>query len=370
MSQDLNLSGCLNPFLARLRESVFPEARSSVEQISAEAAVTASVQLPAQPGLRVPKPAPADPIDWIDQLAALTAARLDPGAHGDLPQWIQAIESLPALPAGEPMLDQQAVGVRGPRPLSPSERQALEAALMALHPWRKGPFSLHGLELDAEWRSDLKWARLAEGIAPLEGRRVLDLGCGNGWYGYRMLGAGARLVLGIDPTLRFVAQFLAINRFIGEDRLGVLPMTDDELVAIAPEGSFDSLFSMGVLYHRRDPHRHLAGLRRLLRSNGELVLETLVLDEPGSRVLHPPDRYAQMRNVHALPTLDVLRDWLTEAGFHRPRLLDLSRTRTQEQRATPWMRFHSLADFLDPDNPDLTLEGHPAPTRALLTAQR
>ncbi|WP_272994295.1 DUF1698 domain-containing protein, partial [Spongiibacter tropicus] len=40
------------------------------------------------------------------------------------------------------------------------------------------------------------------------------------------------------------------------------------------------------------------------------------------------------------------------------------------QRSTDWMQFHSLADFLHPDDPSLTIEGYPAPKRAVLIAQK
>jgi tRNA (mo5U34)-methyltransferase len=251
----------------------------------------------------------------------------------------------------------------------PAETVALlHSSLMALHPWRKGPFALHGVEIDAEWRSDLKWARVLAAGVDFADRRVIDIGCGNGYYGYRALGAGARLVLGIDPTLRFVLQFLAVNRLVGETRLGVLPLADFELPA--PLTGFDTALSMGVLYHRREPVEHLRLLRRLLRPGGELLLETLVLDESGHRVLQPRGRYAKMRNVHAIPTPMVLQAWLTDAGFDAIQLHDITMTGIAEQRATPWMRFQSLADFLDPTDPTRTIEGHPAPRRALLTAMR
>jgi len=52
------------------------------------------------------------------------------------------------------------------------------------------------------------------------------------------------------------------------------------------------------------------------------------------------------------------------------RLVDVAATTTQEQRRTPWMRFESLADFLDPADPRLTREGYPAPLRAVFMARR
>jgi tRNA (mo5U34)-methyltransferase len=309
---------------------------------------------------------------WVEPLADLTAQRLQPRRHGDLEAWIAALARLPALAAQRVRLDQACVGVDSDQPLPAAAREHLRAALEALHPWRKGPFCLHGVEIDAEWRSDWKWARIAGAITPLAGRRVLDVGCGNGYYAYRALGAGADLVLGIDPTLRFVFQFLALNQLIGAERLAVFPLGDDDLPQQCggDGGGFDTLFSMGVLYHRRDPDAHLRRLRGCLRPGGELVLETLVIDASGRQALVPKGRYAQMRNVHAIPSLALLSDWLSAAGYERIRLADLSRTSIREQRSTPWMRFQSLADFLDPADPSLTVEGHPAPVRALMLAQR
>jgi len=305
---------------------------------------------------------------WVERLRRLSDARLDPQCNGDLPAWMAVLDALPRIVPAAIDLRTPCVSVETSSPLNDAARHQLARLLDAFHPWRKGPFCLYGVNIDAEWRSDWKWARLADGIAPLQDRLLLDVGCGNGYYAYRALGAGARLVLGIDPTLRFVLQFLAVNQFIADPRLAVLPLADDDL----PDDltGFDTVFSMGVLYHRRDAATHLATLRRLLRPGGELVLETLVLDEPGRRVLVPSGRYAKMRNVHAIPTPDALCGWLRAAGLRQVRVLDLTSTTTAEQRATDWMRFQSLSDFLDPADPARTAEGHPAPVRAIVLAQR
>jgi len=46
----------------------------------------------------------------------------------------------------------------------------------------------------------------------------------------------------------------------------------------------------------------------------------------------------------------------------------VTKTNVEEQRTTEWMRFHSLHDFLDVQNDNLTREGLPAPVRAILIA--
>ena len=309
---------------------------------------------------------------WRRLLESAVTARIAAGSHGDLPRWEAALRALPELPAGRPMLDRAAVGVDAPAALSPEQTHGLREALMALHPWRKGPFDLHGVYVDAEWRSDWKWDRLAPALSDPEGRLVLDVGCGNGYHAWRLRGAGARLVLGIDPTWLYAVQFQAVRRYVPDDGLSVLPLALEDLPAVSGAGlpGFDTVLSMGVLYHRRSPMDHLAALHALLRPGGELVLETLVLPGAGERLLVPPGRYAAMRNCWFIPTAGALAVWLARCGFRHARVVDVTPTSTEEQRATPWMRFQSLADHLDPADPSRTVEGHPAPTRALLIAER
>jgi tRNA (mo5U34)-methyltransferase len=248
------------------------------------------------------------------------------------------------------------------------DKAALAQALMGLHPWRKGPFDIFGVTIDCEWRSDWKWQRLLPHLTPLAGRRVLDVGCGSGYHAWRMLGEGASWVLGIDPTLLYLHQFLVIKRYLPASPVWFAPLKMEELPAGL--GVFDTVFSMGVLYHRRDPMMHLNELAGALRAGGELVLETLVVEGDENTLLVPEDRYAAMRNVWFLPSVPMLERWVRRAGFRRVRCVDVSLTTTQEQRSTDWMRFQSLADFLDPADNRRTCEGYPAPRRALVLAEK
>lgn len=298
--------------------------------------------------------------------ASLPAQLADKRArsHGDLPRWQSAVEALPDLTPRHIELTTQ-LKLSGDCPME--QRVALEQALRGLMPWRKGPFDLFGLDLDTEWRSDWKWARVAPHL-DLRGRRVLDVGCGNGYYLWRMLGAGADSVVGIDPNWLFFCQFHALKRYMPELPAWHLPFALEELPPRL-EG-FDTVFSMGVLYHRRSPIDHLLELKDCLRPGGELVLETLVVEGDAQCVLVPEDRYAQMRNVWFLPSVPALECWLRRAGFETVRCADVSVTSMDEQRATEWMRFQSLPDFLDPADHSRTIEGLPAPTRAVLLARK
>ena len=296
--------------------------------------------------------------------------------HGDYPVWQDAIDRLPDLRPSVVGLDQDIIRIGKEADCNAAQRALIRQQLMRLLPWRKGPFNLFGVQVDAEWRSDLKWRRLQDEITPLSGRVVLDVGCSNGYYGWRMLGAGAGRVLGVEPTLRYVMQQRAVAKYLPEAPFEMLPVALDALAsgaarsATAPSAGFDTIFSMGVIYHQRDPAGHLRQLAGLLSADGELALESLVIEPRYGETLRPDGRYARMPNVRCIPSVDALLTWLRAAGFSRSRVVDESITTPAEQRVTRWTFEQSLADFLDPHNPARTVEGYPAPRRALLIGRR
>lgn len=288
--------------------------------------------------------------------------------HGDWPFWLAKIGQLPQPPASSSaLLDQDTVGLATGN-ADPMFLAAATQALTALAPWRKGPFAIDDFYLDAEWRSDWKWQRLADAIEPLEDRLVLDVGTGNGYHLWRMRGAGARFAFGIEPSWHFVAQFYAWAHLLAQPNVAISPTTLEEF---HPQPRFDTVFSMGVLSHRRDPFTHLGQLKACLRPGGQLVLDTLIIEGQGATVLTPEDRYAGMRNVWLLPTFDLLARWLARMGFVSIQPVDATYTSTAEQRATAFSGSRqSLQDFLDPEDPSYTREGHQAPLRMIVTAKR
>ena len=302
---------------------------------------------------------PGDP--WLMAVSKMAQQTLSSHSHGDLPRWLQVLQNLPAVNrCVNPDGGAHSLGSAA------EDLQALQETLMELHPWRKGPLRLGGVRIDTEWRSDWKWGRVRPHI-DLTGQRVLDIGCGNGYFGLRMLEAGASLVVGIDPTLLFVMQWLACRHFAGDIPNYVLPLGIEDLPDMPV--AFDTVFSMGVLYHRKDPGHHLKRVRSLLRPGGTMVLETLVLPQGKEQELLVPDgRYARMRNVWAIPGTDRLANWVSEAGFGHCRLVNQAHTSVEEQRSTEWMRFESLDKALDPEDCTKTVEGYPAPVRAVLIA--
>lgn len=307
-------------------------------------------------------------VKWLDTLPTqLETVFAKP--HGHWEQWQAAVQDAPELPFFGVDLNSRAVTVGKADDIDAASQQRLLSALQALIPWRKGPYELFGIEVDTEWRSDWKWERVAPHLSPLVGRNVLDVGCGSGYHMWRMYGTGANAVIGIDPTWLFLAQFQLMKRYIGDAPVWMLPLKSEDLPDFQQKG-FDTAFSMGVLYHRRDPLGHLQELKHALRAGGELVLETLVVEGDVQTALVPTDRYAKMRNVWFIPSVAMLTRWLERLGFVNIRAVDVTVTSVDEQRCTAWSKGESLADFLNPADSSQTIEGYPAPLRATIIANR
>jgi len=288
--------------------------------------------------------------------------------HGDYTKWQAALKKLHELypqqsKNGNFDISSDTIRISNKGNLSDSSSKEFVSTLKQFMPWRKGPYEIGGIHIDTEWRSDWKWQRLQDHISDLNGRNVLDIGCGNGYHCWRMLGAGANSVLGVEPMLHFVMQFNVIKSFLPFQNIEILPLRIEDL---PPKlNAFDTVFSMGVLYHRRSPIDHLYELKELAQPGGEIVLETLVIDGKKGETLVPDGRYAKMRNVWFIPSVLTLESWLKRCDYKNIRLIDVTQTSIEEQRVTPWMEFESLKEFLDPHDLNKTIEGYPAPKRAI-----
>lgn len=303
---------------------------------------------------------------WLDTLPAQLTDWQKNHLHGEYAQWQKVLEQLPVTQTQHVNIkDSVTVGL--PEEIEAGQLKRLEHMLKRLKPWRKGPYHIHGLHIDTEWRSDFKWDRLAPHISDLKDRYVLDIGCGSGYHLWRMRGAGAKFVVGVDPTQLFVTQFNAVQHFIQDNNVHLLPLGVEQLPEL---NAFDTVFAMGVLYHRRSPIDFIYQLKAQLVKGGELVLETLIVDGDENTVLVPGERYAKMRNVWFLPSGKAMCAWLERCGFSNVRMVNTDITDVAEQRKTDWIDTESLKDFLDSKDASKTIEGYPAPKRAIFIANK
>jgi tRNA (mo5U34)-methyltransferase len=244
------------------------------------------------------------------------------------------------------------------------ELESIQNVAKLMLPWRKGPFKIGSLFIDTEWKSFIKY-KIIEPHFNLEGKRVADVGCNNGYYMFRMLSQNPQKIVGFDPSALYYLQFQFINKFIQSNiKYELLGIEHIEFY----EHKFDTIFCLGVLYHRSDPVGSLKSLFRALDKGGELILDTFMIDGVEDICLTPKERYSKIPNIYFIPTINALKNWCYRAGFSEVTLLDVKKTDLDEQRKTEWINSQSLNDFLDPQNPELTVEGYPAPKRVYIKA--
>ncbi|HEY9128803.1 MAG TPA: tRNA 5-methoxyuridine(34)/uridine 5-oxyacetic acid(34) synthase CmoB [Sulfurovum sp.] len=248
--------------------------------------------------------------------------------------------------------------------LTQEDAQQIKETALLMKPWRKGPFQINDLFVDSEWQSQIKY-NLLEPHFDLKDKIVGDIGCNNGYYLFRMLSQQPKKLIGFDPSAIYYSQFQFINHFIKSDI--VYELLGVEHVEFY-EHKFDTLFCLGVLYHRSDPVAMLKSLFKGLQKGGELILDTFMIDGEDEICLTPRDRYSKIPNIYFVPTVNALKNWCYRAGFESVEVLEIMKTEPTEQRKTEWIDTQSLEDFLDPNDDTKTVEGYPAPKRVYIKA--
>lgn len=253
-----------------------------------------------------------------------------------------------------------------PEELTAEQRSGVEEQLRCFMPWRKGPFSVYGIDIDAEWRSERKWNRLKEKLPDLRDKTVADIGCNNGYYMFRMIPHQPRLVLGFEPSVQHFYCFKSLNAMAGFDNLDI-DLLGVEHIGLFGE-SFDVIFLMGIIYHRISPVELLKDIHTALKPGGTLIVESQAIpgDEPVA--LFPEQTYAKAPGTYFVPTGTACSNWLVRAGFSQVDLFCSHPMSSDEQRRTDWMVFESYQDYINPDEPARTVEDYPAPWRIFLSA--
>ncbi len=238
------------------------------------------------------------------------------------------------------------------------KEQILSTAKLMM-PWRKGPFEVCGTFIDSEWKSNIKYNLLRKHFN-LNNKRVADIGCNNGYYLFRMQEDNPKSLVGFDPSPLYKTQFDFINHFVKSDI--VYELLGVEHLEFYEE-KFDTIFCLGVLYHRSDPVAMLKSLFKGLDKKGEVILDTFYIDGDDESCLCPKSSYSKIPNIYFVPTINALKNWCLRAGFIDFEVLETSKTDASEQRKTEWIDGQSLEDFLDPKDNTKTVEGYPAPQR-------
>lgn len=315
--------------------------------------------------------------DYLEEFDSLVEQAAIMGLRGDRqpriwedrmqPYW-EAIQSVEDIQTRWYDFSGSVVKVGKAEELSGDQFQRWQQVLRTFCPWKKGPFQLFGVEIDAEWRSDWKWERILPHIQPLLGRRVADIGCHNGYFMFRMAHQNPAHVIGFEPVAKHFWNFQLIQNQVRHPALS-FELLGVEHLHLYP-GFFDTIFCMGILYHHADPIGLLQKLRQALAPGGEIIIDCQGIPGDQPIALTPRNRYAQARGIWFLPTQSGLETWIARAGFSQIHCFFAAPLSTQEQRRTLWADIESLPSFLDPSDPSRTREGYPAPWRYYVRATK
>ncbi|PKN44614.1 MAG: tRNA 5-methoxyuridine(34)/uridine 5-oxyacetic acid(34) synthase CmoB, partial [Deltaproteobacteria bacterium HGW-Deltaproteobacteria-16] len=194
-----------------------------------------------------------------------TAARLAQPKKGFL-RFREPYEALHHLQARFTDFSKDAVTIGRADELGETDLCLVRETMRSFMPWRKGPFDVFGVEIDAEWQSWRKWNRLLPALPDLTGKVVADIGCNNGYYMFRMLEHKPRCVIGLEPFLQHYYCFKTLRRMAGADELFIELMGVED-IPLFPT-CFDVVFLMGIIYHRISPVEMLREIRAAMRPGG------------------------------------------------------------------------------------------------------
>lgn len=282
-------------------------------------------------------------------------------------QYSTALSETPNIKTNHFEIKNGWVEIGKPEEISTLEKEKLIQYLDLMAPWRKGPFRLFGIELDAEWRSDWKWERLSEKIDDLNNKKVLDIGCNNGYYLFQMLTKNPAFLLGIDPIPKLYFQFQVFRKFLKHPQIYFEYLGVEHLIHF--KKLFDVVFCMGILYHRKNPLETLLHMRESMAPNGQIIIESAGIPGEEPIALCPEPSYGKAKNIYFMPTVSCMKNWLLKSGFKNVEIIYSGPLTIEEQRKTRWCQYQSLEDFSSSDDLTKTIEGYPSPIRMILIAR-
>jgi len=191
-----------------------------------------------------------------------------------------------------------------------------------------------------------EWPTLRSMLPDLVGRRVVDLGCGFGWFCRFAREAGAAAVLGLDVS----ANMLARARETTSDSAITYRQADLETLEL-PDASFDLAYSSLTLHYLENLAGLFATLHRALVPGGALVFsaEHPLYTEPGPDYLDEGPRttdWLAKGVVKQHRTLATYLNLLIAAGFAVRRVEEWGPTREEIAAHPEWKIDHRRPSFL------------------------
>lgn len=203
-----------------------------------------------------------------------------------------------------------------PRLLEPSRVEELAARGAEQAPWHQGPFPVaENLVLGADMGDAARWRLIGPHLdARLAQLRVLVVNCGAGYDAFAFAARGAEYVMACEPTATLrQAELLESVYKSGVD----FRPASWEALDTTCDGTFDIVYCHGLLHRTLEPMTLLRALRRVTASEGTLLIDSLVLDDPERSELlrFVPDQHAGDATCWFVPGRLAFRWMIETAGF-------------------------------------------------------
>lgn len=187
---------------------------------------------------------------------------------------------------------------------------------------------------EAPYNAHYERPAMLDALPPLEGRRILEAGCGAEWYTAQLLARGAQ-VTAVDasaPLVEHTRRRIAALGPEARERAAVRVADLREPLDFAADASFDGIVSALVMHYMRDWSPALAEFRRVLKPRGWFLFSTHHPAADGNRlkegesyfdVVQEEDFWKRIGTVRFYRrSLTAISGALADAGFGIERIIE------------------------------------------------
>jgi tRNA (mo5U34)-methyltransferase len=186
-------------------------------------------------------------------------------------------------------------------------REELRELFDSVKPWHH-LIDVHGVPTKVEpaWGEYLDhpralWESVSQVLPDLSGKRVLDVGCNDGFFLFACRQLGAKEVVGIEASEHFFNHAVLVNSLLDPGGISVHQMSaydvGDEM------GEFDVTLALGLIYHLKSPLLFLERVAPITSST--IIVETAVRNSI-------EDRESRERGVASAPAMEFIENPATQ----------------------------------------------------------
>ncbi|RAL24052.1 SAM-dependent methyltransferase [Thermoflavimicrobium daqui] len=173
---------------------------------------------------------------------------------------------------------------------------------------------------------DMNWIQFMQNLMTFTGKKIVDIGCGEGIYSKAFIELGAEKVVGVDFSKEMIAAAKTQN---GDSKITYF-LRDASATGLN-DSCYDVVFSRAVIHHLEDMTPFLRESSRILETRGTIIIqdrtpEDCLLDASAEHLFgYLFEIFPRLREleIKRRPNRDQVVKSLQEQGFHLVRIFPL-----------------------------------------------